>query len=254
MNWKPAILRLWKRRETKLVLFGLVLMAMVQWVFIRLNPEGVTLEFVEIVTNGRGMETGTLAKFRLRNKLGQEITYYGQSAHEPNCKIVTYRKNDTADGGSVFAYPYVLVRTNSVNHWSQFAVQDGEEVIVYARVGHAKGPWQLSMDYHYSEDDRDWRHKYVPERFHTWLSIPHVFHPSLMEFRKAVASETVDIKVRGLNHQQRIVLEDYRWALNKAATNRIQTTIVTNADGSFELKQVRIKQAKEHEEKLDETR
>ncbi len=52
----------------KLALLGLVLVAITQWSFMRLHSEDVTLEFVEIVENGRGMEAETLAKFIERVK------------------------------------------------------------------------------------------------------------------------------------------------------------------------------------------
>lgn len=226
------------------MLFGLVLLAIEQWSFRRLNPEGVTLEFVEMVTKGRGMEAGTLAKFRLRNNSGRNITYYGKSAQEPQCNVASLGRDHSVEGGPVFVYPYVLRSTvGLVGLWSEFTVKNGEEVIVYARVGHAEEPWQALMSYRHRVDDRDWRLKYVPQRFHAWLSIPLVLHPSAAEVGQVVASDAVNIKVRGLTNKQRLVLEDYRWFLNKAVANRIQTTIVTNVDGSFELKQVRVKQS-----------
>lgn len=109
MNWKPAILRLWKRRDAKLACLGLLLVAIMQWSFLRMNPEGtVTLEFVEIVTRGRGSEEGTLAKFRLRNESGVDIRYNGLKAQEPDCEIRPVSQGTRAEGRPAYESPYLL--------------------------------------------------------------------------------------------------------------------------------------------------
>ncbi len=229
VNWKPAILRLWKRREAKLALLGLVVVAITQWAYTQLNSEGITLEFVEVITNGRGMEAGTLVKFRLRNKSGGEITYFGKNAQEPRGKVESLRKRGLAESGYS-------------SGWDKFTVQDGEEVVMYARVWTANGPWRMKLGYQMADRER-WFER-IQQQFLGWFSDQRVLQLRPMytdEVRyMEVASETVDIKVRGLSIKQRAVLESYRRLLNLSVTNRMKTTVVTNADGSFELKQVRI--------------
>ncbi|MCD6050605.1 MAG: hypothetical protein K0Q55_2008 [Verrucomicrobia bacterium] len=234
MNGKPAILRLWKRREAKLALLGLVLVAFTQWSFVRMNMEGtVTLEFVEIITRGRGTEEGTLAKFRLRNESGGEIRYYGFKAQEPDCEIRPVSGGTRAQGRPAYESPYLL--TDHPYSWSKMPVLPaGDEVIVYVRVWNANGPWQMVMDY--DLDGSDWWMNNVPPWLHKWFPL----QPALGR-RMQVASDPVDITVRGLDFKQRYVLAQYRRFTNSGVTNGMQMMLVTNADGSFELKQVSIK-------------
>lgn len=107
----------------------------------------------------------------------------------------------------------------------------GEEVIVYVRVWNANGPWRVVMDY--DLDGSDWWVKYVPSQLHHWF--PSQF---IMGRRMQMASDPVDIKVRGLDYQQRRVMAQYRQFTNRTAIPVLHTTVVTNADGSFGLKQV----------------
>jgi len=235
LNWKPAILRLWKRREAKLVLLGLVLVAITQWLFVQLNPEGtVTLEFVEIVTQGRGMEAGTLAKFRLRNESGGDISYFGMKEQEPDCEIRPSVKGTQAEGRPAYQSPDLF--TNVMHVWSKMPVlAAGEEVMVYARVWKADGPWRMVMDYNL--DGRDWWIKYIPSGFQKWFPLQ-----SVMGREMEVASESVDIKVRGLDYDQRSVLAMYRMFTNSGVTNGMQMIVVTNADGRFDLKRGTIRE------------
>lgn len=231
MNWKPAILRLWKRRDVKLALLGLLLLAFTQWSFMRLNPAGeVTLEFVEMVTNGRGMEAGTLAKFRLRNESGGDISYFGMGEHEPDCEIQPVIARTRAEGRPAYESPYIII--GEMHMWSKMPVLPaGEEVMVYARIWHADGPWRMMMDY--NVDGRDWWIRFIPVQFHKW------FPPqSVLGREMQIASGPVDIKVRGLNLNQRLTLSHYRLYTNNWSSNGRPMTVVTNADGSFGLKQV----------------
>jgi hypothetical protein len=234
VNWKPAILRLWKRREAKLAFLGLGLVAITQWSFLRMNLEGtVTLEFVEIVTNGRGMEEGTLAKFRLRNESGEEISYYGIKAQEPYCEVRPAGENTRAEGRPVYESPYLDMGRQDGGWFpdERPVLPANEEVIVYVRVWHANGPWRMVMDYTL-DGGNQWR-EYVPVRFHHWL-------PSQSTMRRGmqVASDPVAIKVRGLDFKQRYVLAQYRQITNSTALPVLRTMVVTNMDGSFGVKQV----------------
>ncbi len=230
MNWKPAILLFWKRREVKLAFLGLLLVAIMQWSFLRMNLEGtVTLEFVEMVTRGRGTEEGTLAKFRLRNESGGEIRYYGEKPQEPYCRIQPLAEGTYAEGGEVFRPDPSEMYYHGV--WPTFAVPAGEEATVYALVWRANGPWRMEMKY--NVDRRGWM-KYIPPRFQNWF-MPQSASGSTMV---VVASEAVDIKMSGLDINQRSVLAQYRKFSKIPPLGTL--TVVTNADGSFELKQVRI--------------
>lgn len=229
MNWKPAILRVWKRMEAKAILIGFISVVCALWLSKQFNRDHiVTLEFVRMVT-GSSIERGALAEFRLRNDTLGEITYYGDKAEEPLCDVhdVPFvAGQETSEGGIASHIPHPAA-SYYFGPGKPFVVGPGEESTLYARVLRANGPWQLVMDYH--EDSTGWWARFVPKYFHGWLIPQRTLGPAIK-----LKSEVLDIKVRGLDLGQRYTLMQHRMSTTR--DGRPMFEVVTNLNGSFNLK------------------
>lgn len=164
MNWKPAILRVWKRREAKLAFFGLLVVVIVQWSFLRSAPEGkVTLEFVGLERAGTNCIQGTIVTFRLRNQSGSAITYVGYSDAVPACAIKPMQKDDhEVSGGNLTNVPNPTSGSGDI-----YVLKQGEETLVRGEVFVAEQSWRMTL--HFWEGAQSSWDRWVPDRIQSKL-------------------------------------------------------------------------------------
>jgi hypothetical protein len=148
VNWKSAILRLWKRREVKLLIGGTVLAVSAVCFLHRSDPHSkVTLEFVGYERRGTNQVEGTILAFRLKNHSIKDITYLGvHTESTPICEVEPMDGNDRQHqviggimkplqrGAGIIPTPYSVLRS-------------GEERTVYCQVYLAEQSWLMKMSY-----------------------------------------------------------------------------------------------------------
>lgn len=134
VNWKPAILRLWKRREAKLALLGLVLVAITQWSLVRMNPAGtVTLEYLGHRSTANGDHVVLL---RLTNTGDSPVSYYAYL----DGKFPVIKFNDSNP------YPTFVCGLGPLPEFEVLSL--GESQIVKRFVDDLYGPWNAELSYY----------------------------------------------------------------------------------------------------------
>jgi len=218
-----------QRRQVFWTIAGAALTVFIGWMLWTAPSGGVRLEFAGMVTHRRSTETGALAEFRLKNGTKGAITYYGDKAEEPMCDVrdVPFVAGQKISEGGIASHVPHPAASYYFGPGKPFVVNPGEEVAVYARVLRARGSWQLVMDCY--EDSTGWWARFVPQYFHGWLIPQRSLGPAIK-----LKSEVLDIKVRGLDFGQRYTLMQHRMSTTRDGGPMFE--IVTNANGSFDLK------------------
>ncbi len=197
-----------RRRDVLLVVTGLFLVLMTYQFFFGLNYLGpVKLEFVGLARRGTNQVDGTVVAFRLINKSGGDISYWGTGESYPGCEVLPMVKDQYRVDGWPILHP-----TKQVGHRyyvlpSEQVLENGKERIIFAVVEKAEQSWLLGVPY--VEGRRKQPPSWLPASVREWI-----LSGNRVRSRKVVRSEPVHWVIPAY-----VAQSEWRYQMTEVKTN-----------------------------------